>query len=557
MIAIFQMKSSVWTFAPLRIIFQCVTVAHLSAAVLLCSPDSFTFPSLPGAELRAITAAPITHFTGYDGLQPEVLRMHPRGVNICNVTVSYTHPGHNDLVSAQIWLPLEAYNHRFIGLGGGGWVAGERSFDLASTLASHGYATGTTDAGYTHDHRKVATPPDSWVMENNGNLNYPLIINFAYRALHDLTVISRHIIGEAYHAPPKFSYWHGCSTGGRQGMTLASRYPDDYDGILAYCPAVNLPKLVFGIYWPQFVMNQMGSYPQACQFEAITAAALYACDALDGLEDGILARDDLCNFDPESVVRKEFDCDGSPSKISRAAVDVVKAMIQGPVDTNGDQLFPGQIFSSSFVGPLSIANTFCEGGNCTRGVPFPIATDWFRIFLNKNASYDPSLMSHSEFVKLYRQSVREWEGLFIGSNPDLRQFYEKGKKMITWHATSDELIPIKGTRQYYDAIVEADRLDGITTQDYYRYFEVPGAIHCRSRDGAFYPLDALNTLRMWVEDGVKPEELNAVVVKDGKEEAQVPLCLYPKKPRWTKSGFVCEVSNEGASHDKEIAKDEL
>ncbi|SPJ73998.1 related to tannase precursor [Fusarium torulosum] len=545
------------SFPPLRILLQCVTFVPLANALLLCSPNSFTFPSLPGAELRAITATPIAHFTDYDGRQPEILRIHPRGVNVCNVTVSYTHPGHDDLVSAQIWLPLETYNHRFVGIGGGGWVAGEKGFDLASTFASQGYATGTTDGGYTHDHRNFMVPADSWLMENNGNLNYPLIVNFAYRAVHDLTVISRHIIAEAYDAPPKFSYWHGCSTGGRQGITLASKYPNDYDGILAYCPAVNLPKLVFGIYWPQFVMNQMGIYPQACQFEAITVAALEACDALDGLEDGVLARDDLCNFDPESVVGNKFDCDGSPSTISRAAVDIVKAMLQGPVDTKGNQLYPGHTLGSPFVGPFGVANTFCEGGNCTHGVPFPIATDWIRMLLNKNSSYDPSLMSHSEFVKLYRQSVLEWEGLFIGSSPDLRQFYENGKKMITWHATSDEAISVKGMRQYYNTIVEADRLDGITTQDYYRYFEMPGAIHCRSRDGASYPLDALNTLRMWVEDGVKPEELSAVIMKDGKEEAQVRVCLYPRKPRWTKRGFVCEVPNDGTSLNKEIDKDEL
>lgn len=554
--ATLTIKKTALRFAASSLILQCV-VAPLAAAMKPCSPESFTFPSLFGAELQAITATPITNFTGYDGWQPEVLHVHPRGVNICNVTVSYTHPGHRDLVSARIWLPLENYNDRFVGIGGGGWVAGERSFDLASALTSHGYATGTTDAGYTHDHRDVMQSAEAWLMKNDGNLNYPLVVNFAYRAPHDMTVISRHIIEEAYGFPPKFSYWHGCSTGGRQGITLASKYPDDYDGILASCPAVNLPKLLFGIYWPQFIMNQMGAYPPACQFEAINAAAVQACDALDGLEDGIIARDDLCKFEPESVIGKEFDCNGSPYAISKEAVDVARAMLQGPLDTEGNPLYPGQIFGSSFSGPLGAANTFCEGGECTRGVAFPIATDWFRILLNKNSSYDPSVMSHSEFFKLYRQSVLEWEGLFIGSNPDLRQFYEKGKKMITWHGTSDETISVKGVRQYYNEIVESDKKDGITTQDYYRYFEVPGAIHCRSHNGTPYPLDALDTLRRWVEQGVKPDELNADILKRGKEETQIRVCLYPKKPKWKNTAFDCEMASEESSFHKEIRKDEL
>jgi hypothetical protein len=338
-----------------------------------CSIEHFSFPSLFGAQLQSITAHALEGYNDYAGYNPEIAMMEPSGVHACNITMSYTYPGHDDLVSVQVWLPLQNYNKRFVGVGGGGWVASDIGNDLMSVLSSQGYAVATTNAGYEHD---VYGTADDWLMRSPGNLDYPLIVNFAHRALHDMSVIAKHIITEAYDSTPEFSYWQGCSTGGRQGFTIAQNYPDDYDGILTSCTALGFPTLMLAMYWPQFIMNQSGVYLPACEFEAITASIVELCDEADGVKDGVVARPDLCPFDPTSLVGKVIDCHGQPSTISTGAVDVYKAMLQGPVDPEGNQLFPGTELGTPIVGSTATANTVCDKNrDCNRGQPFQITHD--------------------------------------------------------------------------------------------------------------------------------------------------------------------------------------
>lgn len=252
-----------------------------ATALKACSSDAFTFPDLFGAELQTITATALNGYKENMGYKPEAALIGSDGVSVCNVTVSYTHPGHDDLVSLQVWLPLSNYNGRFVGVGGGGWVAHEVGNDLMSALAYQGYAAATTNAGYEQD---MMSTPESWLMKSPGNLDYPLLVNFAHRVLHELSVIGRHLVEQGYGKSPSFSYWHGCSTGGRQGLTIANKYPDDFDGILAACPAVDFSALLVALYWPQLCMNQLGVYPPACHLEAVVAAAVEACDELDGVD---------------------------------------------------------------------------------------------------------------------------------------------------------------------------------------------------------------------------------------------------------------------------------
>ncbi|KAH9233133.1 hypothetical protein K456DRAFT_1809067, partial [Colletotrichum gloeosporioides 23] len=366
-------------------------------------------------------------------------------VQACNVTISYTHPGHNDDVTVQLWLPTSNYNGRYVGVGGGGWSAGEMGADIRSALASQGYAVATTNAGYNHNMFATA---DTWLMKNPGNLEYPLIVNFGHRALHDMTVISKHIIREAYGSLLKFSYWQGCSTGGRQGLTIAQRYPEDYDGLLTSCPAVNFSSLLVAMYWPQFIMNQKGIYPKACEFEAIVAALAGSC--------GKTAEVESCDFDVASLIGTTVDCQGKSTTISSTAVEVYKASLEGPVDLKGNQLFPGVTVGTAVTGMMSIANTHCEGETCSGGRPFTIADDWIRLMVKKDPSFDPKKMTHAEYVQIFRDSVNEWDGMFSSSNPDLQRFRQLGKKMISWHSVNDEAVPVKAMRQYYDRVLALD-----------------------------------------------------------------------------------------------------
>ncbi|KAH6884508.1 Tannase/feruloyl esterase [Thelonectria olida] len=506
-----------------------------------CAPDVFTFPDILGTRHRVTTAETVKGFT-----------VGPEGASFCNVTVSYTHPGHDDLVNIHIWLPLTGFNSRFVGIGGGGWLAGEIGDDAMSAFTYQGYATAATDAGYQHD---VFSTADAWLMKHHGNLDYPLLTNFAHRAVHEMAIIGKHMGEEYYGQPPAFSYWSGCSTGGRQGLTSALLYPDDYDGILTSCPAVSFPSLMVAFFWSQSVMNRIGAYPEACQFEAVRLAAVETCDELDGSKDGIISRDDLCDFDPNTVVSKGFNCNGVPAKISKETAEIVKAMLQGPTDPEGNSLFPGSTHGTSAVGLMALGNTRCEGGKCT-GLPFTLATDWIRLLLKKDPSFDVTTLSLEEYSQLMHQSVREYNGMFAADDADLGRFRGSGKKMITWHGINDEAITINAMRRYYKAVMALDESRGVDTRSYYRYFEVPGATHCSAPPGVGYPLHALDVLRQWVEEGIVPEMLQTTRIGGVSDEEQLPLCPYPHIP--VKKGNVVVCQERKKAHNEHLnTKDEL
>ncbi|KAF9881422.1 tannase and feruloyl esterase [Colletotrichum karsti] len=505
----------------------------------------------PGSVLPASgtesEASFVSKSRGNAGFAPEAALVSPEGVKACNVTVTYGHPGHGDEVTVNIWLPISNYNQRFVGIGGGGWSAGEIGTDFRSSLTSQGYAVATTNAGYDHDMFGTADP---WLMKSPGNLDYPLIVNFAHRSLHEMTIISKHIIEEAYGSAPKFSYWQGCSTGGRQGLTIAQKFPEDYDGILTSCPAVNFSALLLAMYWPQLVMNLKASYPQSCEFEALVTTVAESCKGALEI--------DSCGFEVSSLIGKSIDCQGTPRTISETAVEVYDAMLKGPADPEGAQLFPGITLGTAVVGMMAIANTFCEGENCSRGLPFTIADDWIRLMVKKDPSFDPSKMSHAEYSELFRESVMEWDAMFSSNNADLQRFRLLGKKMLAWHSTNDEAVPMKAMRQYYDRVLAADNSRNITTQHYYRYFEVPGATHCLAPAGVPYPLKALDTLRLWVEKGIVPGELPAVVLDQGQDKGEFrqPICAYPATAVSEGSGFACMESFSKPSENTHV-RDEL
>ena len=137
----------------------------------------------------------------------------------------------------------------------------------------------------------------SFALDSNGRLNRPLIEDFAFRGVHDLAVVGKAVTAAYYGARAKFAYWNGCSTGGRQGMAEAQRYPNDFDGILAGAPAINWQKYVPASLWPELVMQRSGDFLPQCKFDTFQAAAIKACDSLgDGVVDGVIGDPLACHF---------------------------------------------------------------------------------------------------------------------------------------------------------------------------------------------------------------------------------------------------------------------
>ncbi|EXJ78548.1 hypothetical protein A1O1_08949 [Capronia coronata CBS 617.96] len=560
------------------------TATNLSAQ---CLANNLPQPSLFGAEILSVTSSLVSNYTA-SFPPPDFTNSDPPSygaatdLSFCNITVAYTHPSQNDTINVNLWLPVSvsesasasatanattpddwtaapapvpvplttpAWNGRFLSLGGGGYVMGPPDIDAHVSL-TQGYAISSTDGG----HSRTVGSSEPWALVSPGNVNLYLLQDFASVALHDMAVIGKEIVKSFYGVAPSYSYFKGCSTGGRQGLMLAQRYPDDYDGILAAAPAIYFPKLLMSHYWAQVVMNQLGKYPHGCELDAINAALVDECDDLDGVRDGVVAAVDACHFDPFKLVGTSISCTeryadadahGEPVahslNISHAAAHVALSVWRGPVDADSSNttLWPGLVPGS----PLSIfAGTSCfRNGSCT-GSPNLLTHEWIRLFMYKDPTLDLAdlarLVTHETFVQLFHQSDELYHSFISTSDPDLGLFARRGGKIITWHGLSDEAIMPDQSRLYYDHVVAlaAERKnksrstkgsvsDDKTTgkdrekskektptqdlgnvTDYYRLFLAPGVQHCGYGPGAL-PINVMERLRDWVEYGVAPDVL--------------------------------------------------
>jgi pimeloyl-ACP methyl ester carboxylesterase len=354
--------------------------------------------------------------------------------------------------------------------------------------------------------------------------------DFAAVALADMARLGKAITESYYGKKPEYSYWTGCSTGGRQGLMMAQRYPELYDGIVALAPAINWNSMVPSLYWPQQVMNRLGVYPPQCELQAYTKAAIDACDELDGLKDGVITDANACTFDPFCKVGQSFDCDGETLVFTSEGATVARATWTGMIDDSGKKQWYGLNKDADLSGTANTTTT----GNSSYGVPFNVADSWPRYFLAKDADFDVTNMTNAQFFDFVHQSRNEYASIIGTSDPDLSRFKARNGKMITWHGLADVLIQPNGTVEYYERVMET--VDDV--QDFYRYFEAPGVGHCSGGVGA-QPVRELEALVKWVEQGVAPDTLEAVNATLYGEEPgpgqSLPvrnLCAWPKRQRY-------------------------
>ncbi len=253
-------------------------------------------------------------------------------------------------------------------------------------------------------------------------------------------IIAKSLIKAYYGRPPAFSYWNGCSQGGRQGLMLAQRYPTAYDGIAAGAPALHWNDLFPSMQWPQQFMAMLGAYPHACELGAITANAISACDALDGVVDGVISDVDRClrTFDPFTTVGRAFHCaqENRTLEISLTAASVVNATWRGIRDAKGVQLWPGLNPGTDLA--AGAAMTDCSSGTC-RGVQLPISAQWLSLFVAYDPAFDLSSLSHSEFDWLAHLGRQKYNSIIGTNDADLSAFRRAGGKLVTYHGLVSSL----------------------------------------------------------------------------------------------------------------------
>lgn len=301
---------------------------------------------------------------------------------------------------------------------------------------------------------------------------------------------------------------------------IAQRYPEAYDGILAAAPALNWASLAGSLYHAQSVLNTVGERPPNCEFEAMTAAAIEACDILDGVKDLAISLPGFCDFDPFSVVGQSVDCGNGTTTISMTAAMVANASWYGIRDQKGEHIYPGYALDAPLV---TVANTDCHAiGTCNLQA-WSLGFSFYRLFVEKNSSFDPTTITEERLPRYVHASRQEWDSIIGTNDADLTSLKEAGTKLLSWHGMADDLIPYGGSVQYFNRVAELDA----DIDDYYKLFLAPGVHHCAGGPGAT-PIDPLQQLVLWVENGTAPEFMPAVGTQliNGTVLAR-NLCRYP------------------------------
>jgi hypothetical protein len=478
-------------------------------------------PKIPGAEVISINGTEKWNYTV--AAIPQLLPYPIYGLDFCEINVVLTHPNADDRVLVQVWLPLRHWNGRFQATGGSGWAAGTFDATLGPAVQL-GYSSASTDAGVS---RELASPGE-WALRQNGTVNWDALTNFAHRSVHDMGLVGQDITAQFYGKKAEYSYWNGCSTGGRQAMAAAQRYPEIFDGILAGAPAINWATYVVAEQWPQVVMEEEGTFPSQCELKYFRSAAIEQCDELDGIKDGVITDPDSCNFDPYRLVGKQIQCEGASIKICESTARVVEKILQGPFSSSGEPLWYGLNTGAALD---SLANTTVTNDRRI-GFPLFVNDNWIKYWLAKDPTYNTSTISYETLQELFSQSKAEYDEIIGTDNPDLSAFHNAGGKLIVWQGLADQLIFPKGTIDYRERV---ERLMGGSSKvdDFFRLFFAPGVDHCGGDAtlGAM-PNDILGALVTWVEQKKTPNTLPATLNALEGQKMERILCPYPQVSKY-------------------------
>lgn len=443
---------------------------------------------------------------------------------LCRVTAVVTHPPAGDQVRVWLAFPMAGWNGRFQGVGGGGFSGGSAMSVRTPALA--GFAAGATDTGHEGG-------SGSFALDENNRLNWMLIRDNAYLGIHDMTATGKALTHALYGTAPVKSYFNGCSTGGRQGLSEAQRYPGDYDGILAGAPAINWTKLHVEQLWGHVVMTNTNTIVPQCKFQAATTSAVAACDGLDGVKDGVLEDPRRCTYDPKALVGTAPENCGV---ITEADANVIRSIWDGPRRQDGSFLWYGLSRGAAFNG---LSNT---GGTPLASMPNGITLDWWRYFLMQNREWSPNGLTPASYEQAWDQSLEQYGLVFATDNPDLSAFRARGGKIVMWHGQNDQLIYPGGSIDYYER-VQRQMGGPRQTADFLRFFLAPGVAHCNGGPGPA-PSGQFEAVMRWVEDGAAPDTLQAVRRDQAGNAVRTrPLCQYPLVARYRGTGNTDDASS--------------
>ncbi len=470
-------------------------------------PDAWASLTLDGAEVTGVRS--VWNTGSATALTPAVgfaLDAAP----FCEVEVSLTHgveggAGPDD-VHVWVWLP-QTWNGRMQSVGGGGTQATNGPRAMRPALAA-GYAVVASDSGV-----RASRQPNIFLHEEGG-FDWQLFENWSHRGVRDSALAGEQVVAAHYGEEPAYSYWNGCSNGGRQGLAMAQRDPDLFDGVLAAAPALyGADRLNMSMSWPAMIQQDaLGGFLPTCKLQAMSAAVLAWCDGDDGVRDGLLGVPTACDYRAalDSVVDEVTPC----GEITREDADIAARIYEGPRTPDGGFVWYG-------LSP----GVDLAGGVVRAGPSFA-----FQNFAFADTSVDWTDYTATDLVTSVRPRFQGRLELLATANPSLDRFRRAGGKLLMWHGEADGLFSSDQSIHYYE---EVARLTGERTDDYFRLFLAPGVDHCSGGTGP-EPVDPLAALVSWVEQDQAPTTLLARTVDrtTGDVLAERNLCRYPLQPQY-------------------------
>jgi len=432
----------------------------------------------------------------------------------CRVAATLTPTTDSD-IKTEIWLPATGWNGKFQAVGNGGW-AGTIPYAALATALGYGYAAAGTDTGHVGGNADFA-------------FDHPeKLVDLAYRSIHEMTVHAKAVVNVYYGDPAKFSYYVGCSQGGRQGLAAAQRYPEDFNGIVAGAASWDQMRAHGARVALNLLVNKdADSVIPSSKYAFINGAVINACDAQDGVKDGVIENPLMCKFDYTALLCKAGD---GPACLTKGQVESARTMTSSLKDpATGRVLFEGRLMPGS------------ELGWATLGGPQPLglSVSGLRNVVFQDRNWDFRKMDLGAHVD---RAAASDNGVMYTGDPNLRPFFDRGGKLLMYHGWNDPQVNPMLSVTYYENVLKTV---GSKAAGSIALFMIPGVNHCGGGPGTD-SFDRVKVIEEWVEQGKKPAQIVASHSTNGQVDKTRPLCAYPEVAQYKGSGnpneaasFVC------------------
>lgn len=453
-------------------------------------------------------------------------------------------PTADSQIKFEVWMPAAEWNGRFEQMGSGGLAGSINLFSLSAVLKNN-FATAATDDG----HEGPATDA-SWATGHPEKVK-----DFGYRAVHETNAKAKKIIEAFYEKPPRYSYFNGCSEGGREALMEAQRFPDDFNGILAGATAHYWTQLMAAFAWNAQALNSTTSFIPEPKRRTVQDAAIAACGKQDGVTDKFIKDPQHCSFDPAALLCKGADADNC---LTADQVEALKKIYAGPKNPRTGQKIssgyePGAEAEPGFPGISFASYVFGAGPGMSLDSMF--SSSFYGGFVFGNPKWKFSDLNFDQDIATTEEKVGS---ALNAADPDLSAFRAHHGKLIHYHGWNDGSPSPLHSVEYYERV--AAKMGGFEkTQQFYRLFMAPGMMHCGSGEGPNTfgnPLDftpasdpdhnIFVALEHWVEDGVSPEKVIATKYQSDPTkgvEMTRPLCPYPQQAKWNGNGATSDAAN--------------